>query len=103
MPTAKKAIKKKVEAKKVVLSKVSDTNLKKELERRGYRVSALWSVDYVRYVLQNLNSDFKTKHRLTDDECEAILDIAMGCDKYTDPFGESVYKTILLKFFPELI
>lgn len=103
MPTAKKAIKKKVETKKVVLSKVSDANLKKELQMRGYRTTTLWCVDDVRHILQNLNSDFKTKHKLTDNECETILDIAIGCDKYTDPFGESVYKTILLKFFPEMV
>lgn len=103
MPTAKKAIKKKVETKRVVLSKVSDATLKKELQRRGYRTASLWSVDYVRYYLENLNQDYKTKHKITDEECEAILDIAMGCDKYTDPFGDSILKTLLLKFFPELV
>ena len=95
--------KKKVVSDKVDLSEVSDAKLKKELEKRGHRTTVLWSRDDVRHVLKHLNSDFNTKHTITDNECEAILDIAMGCDKYNDPFGEVVYKTILLKFFPELV
>lgn len=76
----------------------SDTDLIKELQKRGWNTELLWCVNDVQVQLENINEDREAEGKepaeLADDDKEFILE-SLSYDWHCERMNEEIYTKVL--------